>query len=366
MAAQKKDYYEILGVSKNATDEEIRSAYKKLIKQWHPDRNPDNRKEAEQKFKEIQEAYEVLSDPEKKAMYDRFGYVGEGYAHTYGQQGVNFEDIFNGFEDIFNIFFGGGTTRQSSQTTSGRRVRRGEDININLVVDDHQVFTGTTVQVDYERMEKCEHCNGEGVEPGSRWVTCPKCRGTGVVREEKRTPFGVYINQYSCDNCGGTGTIPGQTCSSCKGNGRVRKTVKYSVNVPAGVDNGTVLRISGMGNAGLHGGGYGDLIVHIRVRKTMDYERQNDDIIITKKIDYVQAILGGTLSVELPSKEIVEVEIPSGTQPDDLVTVKGKGFPSIKNAKRGNLIVRLKVEIPKRVSSKERELLKQIAKEKGL
>ncbi|MGC8820030.1 MAG: molecular chaperone DnaJ [Fervidobacterium sp.] len=370
----KKDYYEILGVPRNASDDEIKTAYKRLIKEWHPDRQPEDKKKiAEQKFKEIQEAYEVLSDPQKRAMYDKFGYVGEGVPHNYeyngSGSGFGFEDIFRDFlnDDIFNIFFGGQRTQASGQRSTSRKApKRGEDINFEITIDQIDVFTGKDVMIEYDRYEECEHCHGEGVEPGSKWITCSKCHGTGVVREERRTPFGVFINQYTCDLCGGTGRVPGETCHVCRGVGRVRKRTSTVVNIPAGVENGSVIRIPRKGNAGLYGGDYGDLYIHVNVRKSSDYKREGDDIIIDVPVDYVTAILGGSVHVDLPSGETVEVEIPAGTQPNEKIIVKGKGFPNLRTGKRGNLIVNTIVRIPKRISHKEKELLKEIAKERGV
>lgn len=369
---EKKDYYDILGVSKNASDEEIKAAYKKLIKDWHPDRHTgDKKKEAEQKFKEIQEAYEVLSDPQKRAMYDKFGYVGEG-GYTYepsGSGGFGFEDIFRDFlnDDIFKIFFGEHRTSTSQRTTGGRRhVKRGEDINLEVVITEADVFTGKDVNIEYDRYEVCEHCHGEGVEPGSKWVTCSKCHGTGVVREERRTPFGVFVNQYTCDVCGGSGSVPGETCKTCRGTGRVRKRVSTVVNIPAGIENDTILKIPRKGNAGVGGGEYGDLYVHVKIRKTSDYKREGDDIISNVQVDYITAILGGSTYVLLPNNERVEVEIPAGTQPNERIIIKGKGIPNIRTGKRGNLIVEVGVSIPKRISPKERKLLEELARERGI
>ncbi|MCX7654609.1 MAG: molecular chaperone DnaJ [Fervidobacterium sp.] len=367
----KKDYYEILGVPRNASDEEIKAAYKKLIKEWHPDKHPDDKKRiAEQKFKEIQEAYEVLSDPQKRAMYDKFGYVGEGtpYAYEQNNTGFGFEDIFRDFlnDDIFNIFFGGQRTQSTSQRSARKVPKRGEDVNLEVTINEKDVFTGKEISVEYDVYAECENCHGEGVEPGSRWVTCSKCHGTGVVREERRTPFGVFINQYTCDVCGGRGNVPGEICHVCRGNGRIRKRITTTVNIPAGVENGTVLRIPRKGNSGINGGEHGDLYIHVNVRKTYDYVRDGDDIIIDVPVEYVTAILGGNVTVNLPSGEIVDVEIPAGTQPNEKLIVRGKGFPNIKTGKRGNLVANIIVRIPKRVSHRERELLKEIAKERGV
>ncbi|HOH54408.1 MAG: molecular chaperone DnaJ [Thermotogaceae bacterium] len=370
----KKDYYEILGVSKGASDEEIRAAYKKLVKEWHPDRHAgEDKKLAEQKFKEIQEAYEVLSDPQKRAMYDKFGYVGEGTPYSYennGNGGFGFEDVFRDFlnEDIFNIFFGGQRTqgRSTGATRAHRSSRRGEDININVSIDESDVFSGKTQNIEYERYEECENCHGEGVEPGSKWVTCSKCHGSGVVKEERRTPFGVFINQYTCDACGGSGTIPGEVCHTCRGTGRVRRRASATVNIPAGVEDGAILKFSRKGNAGTNGGEYGDLYIHVNIRKVSDYEREGDDIIANVHIDYVTAILGGEVTVTLPNNEEVEIEIPAGIQPNETVVVRGKGYPNVRNGRRGNFVAKVIVDIPRKISSKERELLKEIAKMKGV
>ncbi|QTA37880.1 molecular chaperone DnaJ [Thermosipho ferrireducens] len=367
----KKDYYEILGVSRSATDEEIRRAYKKLIKQWHPDRHHENKKVAEQKFKEIQEAYEVLSDPEKRAMYDRYGYVGdippnmgEGFGGFGGFRG--FEDIFRDFgefinNDIFNIFFG---NQRTSSSRKRRTARRGEDINISVDVNFQELFTGVKIPLEYERYEVCEHCQGEGVEPSSGWVSCPKCHGTGTVREERRTFLGVVINQYTCNQCGGTGKIPGETCSVCKGSGRVKKRHKVEVKIPAGIENGTTLRIQKGGNAGYYGGEYGDLYIHVRVTGGAGFIREGNNLVKDVTIDYVSAILGTVIKMQMPDGKVKEVKIPAGTQYGERIYIRGEGLPDMKTGIKGDLILNIKVEIPRRVSRREKKLLEEIAKER--
>ncbi|MBT1248612.1 MULTISPECIES: molecular chaperone DnaJ [unclassified Thermosipho (in: thermotogales)] len=365
----KKDYYEILGVSRNASQDEIRQAYKKLIKKWHPDRNYENRKLAEEKFKEIQEAYDVLSDPEKRAMYDRYGYVGDVPPNAGGGFGGfgGFEDIFKDFgdfinNDIFNIFFG---DQRTSSRKRAKRPKRGEDINISVDVSFEELFTGIRIPLEYDRYEVCEHCNGEGVEPGSGWITCPKCHGTGTVREERRTFLGVIVNQYTCNHCGGTGKIPGESCHTCGGTGRIKKRYKVEVNIPAGIENGTILRIQRGGNAGYNGGEYGDLYVHVRVVGYSDFERKGNDLIKEIKIDYLEAILGTKVKIRMPNGKIKEVKIPAGVQHGQEIYVYGEGLPDMRTGKRGDLILRVRVEIPSRVSRTEKKLLKEIAKLRG-
>ncbi|MBO8160853.1 MAG: molecular chaperone DnaJ [Thermosipho sp. (in: Bacteria)] len=367
----KKDYYEILGVSRNATEDEIRKAYKQLIKKWHPDKHHENKKEAEQKFKEIQEAYEVLSDPEKRAMYDRYGYVGDVPPNAEGFGGFrgfgDFEDIFRDFgdfinNDIFNIFFG---NQRTSSRRSQKRPKRGEDINISVDVSFEELFTGTTVPLEYDRYEVCYHCNGEGIEPGSGWVTCPKCHGTGTVREERRTFLGVIVNQYTCNQCGGTGKIPGETCHVCGGSGRVKKRHKVNVKIPAGVEDGVILRVVGAGNAGYNGGEYGDLYVRVRVVGTSGFIRQGKNLIKDLTIDYIEAILGTKIKLKMPDGEEKEVKIPAGVQHGEEIYVYKEGLPDMRTGKRGDLILRIKIEIPRRVSKTERKLLEEIAKLRG-
>lgn len=366
MPRQSKDYYAILGLSRGASQEDIKKAYKKLIKQWHPDLNSDRKKEAEQKFKEIQEAYEVLSDPQKRAMYDRFGYVGEAeYSQT--TSGNAFEDIFRDFEgffgrDVFDIFFGERGGRERSTASS----RSGEDISITVDIDFRDSLLGTQVPVEYERYETCEHCGGSGSEPGSGYKTCPKCHGTGTIREERRSFFGVFVSTRTCETCGGTGRVVGERCRACGGSGRIRKRHKTVVNIPPGVENGEKLRIRGEGNAGYAGGRAGDLYVVIRVRASNKFKRKGEDVYTDVTIDYVQAVLGATVQIELPTGGSTMLRIPPGTQPGTAFRLKGEGARSIRGGKRGDLYVIVNVALSKPKSRKEEELLKELAKIRGV
>ncbi len=375
----KKDYYEILGVPRNATQEEIKKAYKKLVKKWHPDLNPNNREEAERRFKEIQEAYEVLSDPQKRAMYDKFGYVGEptggGRAYTGGGRIPSLEEILREFfgeglggffgrdffgSDIFDIFFGESTRASESTKQAGR----GEDIEITVTVETEEAIRGVRKEIQYERYEVCPHCGGSGAEPGSGYRTCPKCGGTGYIRQESRTPFGFFVTQTVCDMCGGTGRIIEKTCRVCGGSGRVRKVRKVTVNIPAGVADGTRLRVPGGGNAGQGGGEYGDLYITVRVREDPRFKRSGQDIIYEATIDYTQAVLGATIEIPLPEGGVTRLKIPPGTSHGTIFRLKGMGVPS-STGRRGDLLVRINIDIPKAPSRKERKLIEEIAKMKG-
>ncbi len=374
----KKDYYEILGVPKNATQDEIRKAYKKLIKKWHPDLHPDNKEEAERKFKEIQEAYEVLSDPEKRAMYDKFGYVGDvppsgGYEYRSGRI-PSLEEIikeffgdFGGFfgrefagSDIFDIFLGEGTSTRERHSS-----KRGENIELTIVIDMEEAIKGGRREIEYERYEVCDHCGGTGAEPGSGYRTCPKCGGTGYIRRESRSGFGIFITQTVCDMCGGTGRIIEKVCHVCRGSGRVKRRRRITVNIPAGVEDGTKLRIPSGGNAGYNGGDYGDLYITVRVREDPRFKRSGSDLLYNVNVDYTQALLGTVIDVPLPDGGYTKLKIPSGTSHGTIFRLKGMGLPD-RYGRRGDLLVTVNVEIPKRLSKKEKKLIEEIARMKGL
>jgi len=369
VAPARKDYYELLGVSKGATPEEIRKAYRKLVKEWHPDAyKGEDKKAAEAKFKEIQEAYEVLSDQEKRAMFDRFGYVGDpssysrGSGRTPGAEGGHFDDLFGDFQDVFDVFFGGRSG--GSSRTQGPRAARGEDIHASVVVELKDVILGKKVILEYDRYSACGSCNGNGSENGTSFRTCPNCNGTGYIKEEHRSFFGIFSNTRTCNTCNGNGRIIDKRCPTCGGVGTEKERHQVSVNIPAGVENNATLRISGHGNSGQNGGPAGDLYVSVRVEMPSEYRRNGNDIYLSKEVDYVEAALGTTVEIELPEGGTETLKIPAGTSPNTVFRMKNLGIPAISSNRRGDLLVTVRVSISK-PSSREKKLLQQIAKLKN-
>lgn len=365
MAASRKDYYSILGVSRDASKEDIKKAYRKLVREWHPDAyKGDDKKDAEDKFKEIQEAYHVLSDPEKRAMFDKFGYVGEPservrYGRTSGSSGGFFDESFGDFQDIFDVFFGG--SRSRTRESRGQQAVKGEDIHASVTVDLKDVISGKTMYLEYGRSSTCNACGGNGSENGTSFRSCPNCGGSGYVREEHRSFFGVFANTRVCSTCEGGGRIVETRCSECSGSGALKEKHRVKVNVPPGVEDGSTLRITGHGNAGKSGGPGGDLYVMVRVKVPDHYKRRGTDLYYIAEIDYIEAVLGTTVEVPLPEGGLENLTIPQGTNPGTVFRMKNLGIPSISNSRRGDLNVTVKVNITK-PSSKERKILHEIAK----
>lgn len=356
MILVKKDYYEILGVSKDASTEDIKKAYKDLVKKWHPDLHPENKEEAEAKFKEIHEAYEVLSDPQKRAQYDRFGYVGQTQENFDRSQTFDQEDLFGGFDDIFNMFFG---QRTRSEESAAKNIR-GEDIYLTVQIDVKDVLYGTNKEIEYTRYETCQACHGTGAKDGNAFKTCPKCHGTGVVRVQQRTFFGVMTTQTTCDMCGGTGRIITEKCPVCGGRGNVITKKKIKVRIPPGVEDEGRLRVPNGGHAGENGGLYGDLFVILRVKDIPGIKREGRDAYSEIDIDFAQAALGTEIEIDgLEGKEVLSV--PPGTQPNAILKLRGKGFPAPNGGPRGDHIVKVNVIIPKKLSKEQEELLRKYA-----
>jgi molecular chaperone DnaJ len=369
----KKDYYEVLGVSRNASSEEIKKAYKDLVKKWHPDLHKDNKAEAEEKFKEIREAYEVLSDPQKRAQYDKFGYVGHpgsGASQSWGGGGNPFGEnpfgggaFFDDLEDIFGTFFGQET--RSTRRSGKAKATRGEDIYTTVWINVKEALYGTEKEVEYTRYETCPACHGTGAKDGTAFKTCPKCHGTGVITVQQRTLFGIMTTQTTCDMCGGTGRIVSEKCPVCGGRGKITKKKKIKVKIPAGVEDGGRMRVPNGGHAGDNNGPYGDLFIIIRIKEMpAGLQRNGKDVYSEVDISFVQAALGGTIEVDgLEGKELLD--IPAGTQPGTVFRLRGKGFPTVNSKHRGDHIVKVNVKIPKSLTSEEEELLRKYAEISG-
>ena len=357
--AEKRDYYEILGVSRDADETELKKAYRKLAKQYHPDMNP-NDKDAEAKFKEINEAYAVLSDPQKRKQYDMYGHSGldgTGFDGFSGFGGFDF-----GFEDIFDTFFGGSPFGRSTRRKSGPR--RGNDLKYSLEISFLEAAFGVTKEINVTRMQLCHVCGGSGSKPGTKPETCRHCNGTGQIRHVQATPFGQMVNMRTCEVCHGEGTIITNPCDECRGNGRVQKTSKISINVPAGIDNGQTISLRGEGEPGMMGGPPGDLYVSIRVKPHPLFKREGYDVICEIPITFTQAALGAEL--EIPTLEgTIKYNIPEGTQTGTVFRLKNKGIKHLRSNAKGDQLVRVNVEVPTKLSAKQKELLKQFAEISG-
>ena len=356
-----KDYYEILGVSKDATADEIKKAYRQKTKQYHPDLNKGHEKEAEEKFKEVSEAYSVLSDESKRAQYDRFGsdFSNGGYSNYGGAQGFDFGGFTSGFdidlEDILGSMFGGGFGTSFKQAKNGPI--KGSDLRCNMKLTFEEAVFGVKKEISITRNEECKACHGTGSKNGET-TTCDKCNGRGKVQAVQNTIMGTFSTVKTCDKCMGTGKIIKEPCEMCSGTGSVRKAKKIEINIPAGIDDGQAISLSGQGDAGKRGGPNGDLFIVVSVLPHRIFKREGKNIYCSLKIPFVKAVLGGPIKV--PTLEGEETfDIPEGTQPDTVFVMKNKGVPS-RNG-RGNLEFKVHIEIPRKLSDKQRELLEQYA-----
>ena len=357
--ADKRDYYEVLGVGKGASDDEIKKAYRKMAKQYHPDLHPGDA-EAEAKFKEVGEAYEVLSDAQKKSRYDQFGHAGVdpnfgagGGGWGGGGVNVDFGDIGDIFSSIFGGGFGGGGRRANPNAP-----RQGSDAGVHIFISFEEAAKGCKQKVSVPRIVPCEECSGSGAKKGTSPTTCPDCRGTGQVSRAQRTPFGVMQTQTACPRCSGRGRIIENPCSACGGQGRVRKTEQMGINIPAGIDDGQVITIQGRGNAGVNGGPAGDLNVQVSVRPHALFERDGFNIWYELPITFAQAALGA--EVEIPTLDgKIPFTIKEGTQPGDVLRVRGKGIPYLNGRGTGDLLLKIVVEVPKSLTKEQKKLLKE-------
>ena len=358
----KRDYYEVLGVSKTATQDELKKAYRKLARKYHPDLNKDN-EEAAEKFKECNEAYSVLSDDQKRAQYDQFGHAAFENGGMGGGGGFGGAGGFGGFggsgmEDIFDMFFGGQGGRGGNRAKSGPQ--RGADLRFDLEISFEEAAFGLEKEINLYRDETCDHCHGEGAEPGSKVESCPECNGTGYVRFTQNTMFGQMVNERPCSRCKGEGKIISEPCKECRGKGTVKRNKKLKVKIPAGVDNGSRLRVSGEGEAGAKGGPSGDLYVYLYVKPHKFFERDGTTVLCEVPINIVQATLGADIKVPTLDGQVT-MKVPEGTQPGKVLRLKGKGIPSLRGGGRGDQLVRIKVVVPTKLSDKQKDALRKFA-----
>ena len=356
--AEKRDYYEVLGLQKGASDDEIKKAFRKMAMKYHPDKNPGD-KEAEEKFKEVNEAYSVLSDADKKSKYDRFGHAGvdpnAGFGSAGGFGGFGgFEDIFDMFGGAFGGGFGGGGQRRANQP------RKGRDLQKAITITSEEAAFGAKKTIEISKYVACSTCNGEGTKPGTSKKTCPRCNGTGQVATMQRTPFGQFQSVTTCDQCGGSGKIIEEPCPDCRGEGKVRKNVTISVDIPAGVDNESVIPIRGQGEPGINGGPAGDLYIVLNVKPHKMFKRNGADLYLEIPISFDQAALGAEIVV--PTLEgKVSYKVPAGTQPGTTFRLRDKGIKHLRREAKGDLYVKVNLEVPTKLNGKQKKAIQHMA-----
>ncbi len=358
----KRDYYDVLGISRDAGEQDIKKAYRKLAMKYHPDRNPDN-KDAEEKFKEVNEAYEILSSPEKKRRYDQFGHAGVDGNNAGGFGGFGGFSGFGGFDgmfgDIFDMFGGGFTSARGS-----RGPQKGADLQYEITITFEEAAFGTDKEIEFYRNDTCNICDGTGAKPGTSTSVCSKCNGTGEMQTVTRTPLGQMIRTSICDRCGGEGTIIETPCSKCGGKGRIKKQRKLKVKIPAGVNTGSIISMRGEGESGIKGGPRGDLYVAINVLPHKIFKRDGYDVICEMPITFVQAALGDEL--EVPTLEgKVKYKMPEGTQSGTVFRLRSKGIVNPRGYGKGDQYVRVIIEVPKKLSEGQKDILRKFAAESG-
>ncbi len=370
MAENKRDYYEVLGVDKNVNDEDLKKAYRKLAKKYHPDANPDNKKEAEAKFKEVTEAYEVLSDKQKRQMYDQFGFNGpsgfgggtggQGGYYSYngaGFDGFDFGDL-GGFGDIFSSFFGGGTRN----TRNPNAPKQGANLQTNIEITFEESYLGVEKEISISRNDECNICHGSGSKPGTSPETCTICHGTGQVTQTVSTMLGTMQTKRTCSSCGGRGKIIKEPCPECRGKGKIRKNIKIKVKIPEGISEGQTVVLRGQGEAGSNGGAQGDLYVVVHIKRHSIYTRKGDHVLCDIPITFTQATLGAEIEIPLVEGGKEKYKIPEGTQTGTKFTLRNKGFKNINGSWRGDLVFTVIVQTPKRLTQEQRNLLIELAK----
>lgn len=367
--AGKRDYYEVLGVDKNATDEEIKKAYRKLAKKYHPDANPDNKKEAEAKFKEVNEAYETLSDKQKRQMYDQFGpegpsgfngfgggFNGANGSYTYSTSYGGFDDdIFSNIFKGFGFDFGGGTRNDNGP-------KKGPDLKYNMELTFEEAFLGAEKEIVIYRYETCNTCHGERSKPGTHPTTCTICNGTGKIEQVVTTIFGQMKTAKTCSSCGGTGKIIKEPCPECRGKGKVKKQTKIKVKVPAGIDDGQTIVLRDEGEPGTQGGPKGNLYIIVHLKRHSLYTRKGDTVYCDIPITFTQAVLGAELQIPMVDGSKEKYKIPDGTQTGTKFVIRNKGFKNVNGIQRGDFIFTVTVQVPKKLTSEQRDLLTKLAK----
>jgi len=356
MPTGQKDYYDVLGVAREASAQDLKKAYRRLAMEFHPDRNPST--DAADRFKEITRAYEVLSDPEKRSLYDRFGHAGVDGAAG-GPQGFEGFQTFDGFGDIFDAFFGGGGR-------GGRRrgPAKGADLRYNLRLTFEEAVFGCEKEIEFVRLDRCSHCNGRGTEPGTDLAVCPDCNGAGQIRRAQQSIFGQFVNVSTCGRCQGEGRIVTDPCAECRGTGRQKETRKISVKVPAGVDDGSQIRLVGEGEAGARGGEQGNLYVVLSVAAHAQFVRVEDHVLLELPVNIAQAALGAKINIPTLEGE-TEFEIPAGTQSGEDFVIRGKGVPHLRGTGRGDLVIRVAVVVPETLTAEQQELLSKLGETMG-
>ena len=372
--AGKRDYYEVLGVNKNATDEELKKAYRKLAKKYHPDANPDNKDEAEKKFKEVNEAYETLSDSQKRRMYDQFGhdgpqgfggaggpFGGQGGYYSYSSSGFDGFSDFGDLGDIFSSFFGGGFgARSGGRKQSGPR--KGADLNVHTDITFEQAFSGVEKEIIITRDETCGTCHGTGAKPGTSPIKCTMCNGTGQIRQVQNTILGQMQTTRTCTTCHGTGEMIAEPCETCRGKGKVRKQPKIKIKIPAGIDDNQTVVLRGEGEPGEKGGPKGDLYITVRIKRHAIYTRKGNNVYCEIPITITQATLGAELEIPMVDGSNEKYKIPDGTQTGTKFTIRNRGFQSINASNIGDFIFTVIVQTPKKLTKEQRDLLTQLAK----
>ena len=351
-----KTLYDTLGVSKSASADEIKKAYRKLAREHHPDRNPGD-SAAEEKFKEVQTAYDVLSDDEKRKAYDRFGSTNGRVGGPGGPQTVNFDFGDFNIGDLFGGIFGGGGGAQRGGAGARRQPVRGSDVEVEVQLSFEDSLQGSQVKVPVELTVSCRECGGTGAQPGTAPVICPVCNGRGVTSESQ----GLFALSQPCPRCRGNGTVIEQPCPHCHGSGRERRIKTYTVKIKPGVKDATRIRLKGKGEAGQNGGPAGDLVVLVHVAKSDTYERRGDDLVVNTPVTYATAVLGGKVDVPTP-EGAVSLKIPAGSEDGKLIRIKGRGAPKIGGSGKGDVLARVRIQVPKRVNKKERALLEELQK----